>query len=297
MKETLLKALREQDAARPRSQQTQIGVSEIGGCARQLWYKVNGQERTNHDTLALAAMMGTAVHAMIETAFAGRDGYLIEAELEHDGVKGHIDLIDLNENALWDWKTTTKSALGYFPSAQQRAQVQLYGWLCNNNGYAIKTVGLLAIPRDGNENDIVEYSEPYSEAVALDYLDRLTRIKGEFEPPAPEKDAAFCRSYCHFYGVCPGKAEAAVGQPIENDEVVLLVKEYRAAADAKKEAEARLDFLKEALTGTEGVTPDGTVVKWSQVAGRMTVDEEAVAAAMGVVPKKQGAGYARLTVK
>jgi hypothetical protein len=51
------------------------------------------------------------------------------------------------------------------------------------------------------------------------------------------------------------------------------------------------------LDGTTGTTPSGITVKWSQVSGRQTTDEAEVLKLLGFVPKKQGAGYSRLTVK
>jgi hypothetical protein len=54
------------------------------------------------------------------------------------------------------------------------------------------------------------------------------------------------------------------------------------------------DFLAE---NVNGVTPNGLKVAWSQIAGRSSIDEEAVKAAMGEVPKKQGEPQMRLTIK
>lgn len=42
-KELLLTVLHAKDASRDRSTQTQVGPSEIGGCRRKVWYRLNGQ--------------------------------------------------------------------------------------------------------------------------------------------------------------------------------------------------------------------------------------------------------------
>lgn len=300
MKQELIDRLTKADGARGRSVQVNVGPSEIGGCSRKLWHRINQTEPTNPDTLRLAAIMGTAIHAMIEEVFAGDDRFQVEVEVEADGVMGHIDLIEANgdgTHAVWDWKTTTKGSLPWFGSAQQIAQVQLYGWLANQNGYNVTQVGLVGIARDGNEEDIAEIVLPYNEATALDALSRLEQVKGQFDPPAPEKDASFCVKYCQYFGACTGIELVSTGAPIENEETIALIKEYKNLQQAKKDVDSQLDAAKEALQGTNGVAPDGTVVKWSQVAGRQTVDESAVLDALGYVPKKQGAGYDRLTVK
>ena len=64
-KELLLTALRAGDAKRSRSTQVQIGPSEVGGCRRKVWYRLNDQPETNNNELKLAAIMGTAIHAEI----------------------------------------------------------------------------------------------------------------------------------------------------------------------------------------------------------------------------------------
>jgi len=300
IKEILIERLTDVDKGRSRSTQVNVGPSEIGGCRRQLWHRINQTEPTNPDTLRLAAIMGTALHAMLEEVFTCTDGFITEKEVEAGGVVGHIDLIQElpnGEHAIWDWKTTSKKALPWFGSEQQIAQVQMYGWLANQNGFNVTQVGLVAIARDGNENDIVELAMPYNKAVALDALVRLEEVKAQFDPPAPEKDATFCKQYCQFYGACPGIEQVSYDAPIDNPDVILLVKEYKNLQQAAKDVDYKLAFAKEALEGTNGVTPDGVTVKWSAVSGRQTIDETAVLDALGFVPKKQGAGYTKLVVK
>lgn len=297
IKEKLVQLLVQNDSERDRSTQVSIGPSEIGGCSRRIWYRINKIQPTNPNTLRLAAIMGTAIHTLIESIFAGQEGFLTETQVEHEGVTGHIDLIDTKTKTIWDWKTTTKGSLAWFPSSQQIEQVQIYGYLATKNGIAVENVGLVAIARDGNENDILEHVEPYDEEIALNCLAKLQKVQESFEPPAPEKEVSFCEKYCNYFGECTGKVEANESDPIENPETVQLVQEYVELSATIKRLNGHLDFAKTALEGTRGITADGISVKWSQVAGRNTVDEAAIVEAMGFVPKKQGNGYMRLTVK
>jgi len=297
IKETLINKLTEQDKTRPRSIQTQVGVSEIGGCATRVWHKVNGTEVTNPDTLRLAAIMGTALHSMIEEVFTPDPRFKVETEVSVGDILGHIDLIDTETNTIWDWKTTTKNSLAYFGSKQQMLQVQLYGWLANQNGIKIDRVGLVAIARDGNESDITELSWAYDEQLALEAVEKYHAIKEQFEPPAPEKDAKFCANYCPFFGACTGVVDPTPADVINNIEIATLAEDYVTIAAKVKELQAQQDYIKEQLDGTTGVTPTGTVIKWSQVAGRQSIDEAEVEKLLGFVPKKQGNGYSRLTVK
>ena len=78
-----------------RSLQKAVGPSEIGGCRRQVWHRVNSTPVTNVDTLEMAAWMGTAIHTALENRIERADPfherYLTELEVSADGIKGHID--------------------------------------------------------------------------------------------------------------------------------------------------------------------------------------------------------------
>ena len=187
-----------------RDKQTRIGPSEIHGCSRKVWHRLNNTPTTNRDTLKLAAWMGTAIHKQIEEQLDERDPFEInlkrELEVEHDGLMGHVDCYDVQNREVIDWKTTTKKNMSKFPSTQQRTQVQLYGYLLSNNGYPVDSVTLVAIARDGDERDIKIHTEPYDERYALEGLAWLSRIVDMIEPPDPEMPArVFCSNYCQFY--------------------------------------------------------------------------------------------------
>jgi hypothetical protein len=245
----------------------------------------------------MAAFMGTAIHTAIESAFAGNPRYLLEEEVSFEGLMGHIDLIDIELHEVWDWKTTSKANLSYFPSRQQITQVQLYGYLANACGIEVKRVGLVAIARDGNEDDIVEWSADYDPALAQEALSRLQGITEMEVAPAPEKDANFCAKYCEFYGACDGRNPAKDGELIIDPAADNYAQDYIVAQHAVKVAEARMEAAKAELVGVSGTTLSGIRVSWSEVSGRQSIDEAEVQKALGFVPKKQGRGYSRLTVK
>ena len=189
IKDLLVKALHDKENNRPRSTQVQIGPSELGGCRRKVWYRLNNQPETNDAELKLAAIMGTAIHSAIESALAGNNSILLESTVEYNGMKAHVDAFLPDTGDVIDWKTVKAKNLSYFPSQQQRWQVQVYGYLIEKSGVGKpKTVNLVAIPRDGDERDIKVHSEPYDEKVALEALDWLAAIKDSAEAPAPERD-------------------------------------------------------------------------------------------------------------
>jgi hypothetical protein len=162
--------------------------------------------------------MGTFIHAGIAEAIKREDpfndNFLIEQEFAIDGLRGHVDLYIKDQKQVVDWKTTKVKSLRYFPSDQQKMQVQIYGYLLEQNGYPVDKVSLVAIARDGTSNDIREYTEPYDAMKALEGLEWIKNMQNAVinqEVPEPEREVFFCRSWCGFYdptGVngCPSKS-------------------------------------------------------------------------------------------
>lgn len=303
----LIKAITSRSRGSARSNQVAIGPSEFGGCRRRTWNRLNGVPETNHNTLGLAALMGTAIHTYIQEAFNAQDPfgerYLLEGEFEHGDLKGHVDMYDIEKAEVIDWKTTKKAGLAYFPSKQQRWQVQLYGYLIEQNGKPIKTVTLVAIPRDGDERDIVFHSEPYDKNIALEALDWLEQVKATTEAPAPEVDMSFCKNYCSYFDPtglvgCPSRLKTFADVSIITDEqAIVAAKNYLEINDQITTLTKAKDSIKELLTGVNGVTEDGVRVSWSRVAGRKTIDESKVQELLGSIPLKQGNESFRLNVK
>ena len=201
IQELLMKALGHYDKGRERSQQTEIGVSQIGGCRRQVWLQLQGTEKTN-PTLKLPSLMGTAIHTMIEKAITDYSfgEYELEEEVEFEGLKGHIDFYSPTDYAVADWKTVKSSKLKTFPDAQQRWQVQLYGYLKNMTGSRVDTVSLVAIPRDGDERALKTHTEAYNPEIVKEALQWLKEVQESEHAPAPEKRKAFCSLYCPYFG-------------------------------------------------------------------------------------------------
>lgn len=308
-KELLLHVLHAKDAGRDRSKQTQVGPSEIGGCRRKVWYRLNAQPETNDNQSKLAAIMGTAIHAAIEEAIThldpeGKD-YLVETEVAYGDMKAHVDLFIPSIGAVIDWKTSKVKNLSYFPSNQQRWQVQVYGYLLSKSGYEVKTVNLVAIARDGDEKDIKVHSEPYDEASALEALQWLANVKVMTEAPAPEKDESFCRSYCQYYDAsgemgCVGliKERIVLSEVvIEDAQVDTHALKYLQLDNKIKELEKEKDSLKTSFEGTTGTTASGIQISWTTVKGRESVDSEQVEKLLGFIPKVVGKESIRLNIK
>ena len=309
-KELLLQVLRNKDAGRARSKQTQVGPSELGGCRRKVWYRLNGRDATNDNELKLAAIMGTAIHAEIEKAISALDPkgekYLVETEVAFGDMKAHIDLYIPETGDVIDWKTVKVKNLSYFPSLQQRWQVQVYGYLLDKSGKGNpRTVNLVAIARDGDERDVKVHSEPYDPKLAEEALNWLAAIKESAVAPEPERDQSYCRFYCKYFDEsgkvgCTGIKKELIKEGevfIDNPEVDTSALKYL-QLDAKiKELTNEKESLKSSLEGFTGQTNSGIQITWSTVTGRESVDIEEVKKLLGDVPIKKGQESIRLTVK
>jgi hypothetical protein len=202
----LSKSLLAFDGSRDRSLQVEIGPSQIGGCRRQVYHQLVGTTVTNADTESLAAILGTFIHSGVADAIRREDpfgdNFLIEQEFVAGDLKGHCDLYIRDQKTIVDWKTTKLKSLRYFPSDQQRMQVQIYGYLLTANQLEVETVALVAIPRDGEMGQIKVHAEAYDPEMAqrgLSWLENVKALADGASPPAPEKDQVFCANYCSYF--------------------------------------------------------------------------------------------------
>lgn len=310
MKDFLVEILHAKENSRARSNQVQIGPSELGGCRRKVYYRLHDQHQTNENEMKLAAIMGTAIHSAIENALALADPtgtkYVVEQEVEWGDMKAHIDLWIPETGDVVDWKTVKKNNLSYFPSTQQRWQVQVYGYLLDKSGKGKPVnVNLVAIPRDGDERDIKVHSEPYDPTIAEEALRWLAEVKQATEAPAPERDENYCKFYCKYYDAsgdigCVGlkKKEAGVTDVViadpDVDKAALL---YLQLGEQIKHYELEQESLKEMLNGLYGITPSGFIINWIKTNGRKTVDVEALEKQGITIPYKYGNESIRLTIK
>lgn len=230
-------------AAHPRSQQAELGPSDLGHkCSRRIGYQMLGVEPVNvGQGVAWKPTIGTAVHAWLETAFdawnlsndpcRGAERFLVETTVNVGDVNGvpvfgHADLYDRVTATVVDWKVVGNPQLADYkangPGQQYRTQAHLYGRGFVRAGHPVDTVMVVFLPRADELHKRVVWYEPYSEAVALEGLQRAegialaTQALGSAALAALPTADAFCYR-CPFHSAgstdlslgCPGDPAAA----------------------------------------------------------------------------------------
>lgn len=184
----LIEVIRWADGDSERSKQVEPGPSEIGNpCDRFLAYRIAGVPAVNTYTDPWPAIVGTAIHQWLESAFqrfqaaAGAVRWSTELTVDPDPlVKGHLDLFDHWEYMVCDWKSLGTTKLRQWrkdgPPDNNIDQVNLYAKGRVNAGHEVRKVCLIGIPRAGWLDDMIVWVDDYRPERAQRALDRLYRV-------------------------------------------------------------------------------------------------------------------------
>lgn len=191
LRDELTDIIRWADRRSPRSQQTEIGASEIGGeCLRRIGYRLADIPPANTGTDPWPAIVGTAVHSWLEKAMRRweadrREGRWHTEMTVHpsDAVMGHTDLYDAPNAAVIDYKTVGTEKMQAIRKhgdeaipADNKQQVHLYGLGHVRAGRPVRRVALVFLPRGGWLSGMYVWSAAYDQAVAEAALDRVNRV-------------------------------------------------------------------------------------------------------------------------
>lgn len=235
IKEDIIEVVQWAFANSKRSQQTQLGCSEVGHpCDRRLAYRIAGMIPGGFANDPWPAVVGTAVHSWMEDAVnAFQEAHNLQhlaTEMEvHPNVfvKGHTDLYDARRKLVLDWKFPSPDNLRKMrqegPPEQYRTQVRLYGLGHLRAGRAVDRVGIVALGRQGWLKDMWVWTEAFDATLAMQALQRVDRIgakllRSNLEDPAtwqgieaqPDRLCSWCPFYRRNLVVagrdgCPGK--------------------------------------------------------------------------------------------
>lgn len=185
LREDLINVIQWAQRSSRRSQQIQLGCSEVGHeCDRRIAYTMAGLPGPNTETDQWPAIVGTAVHHWMERAFDdyqhvhGINEWLTELEIAPSPlVRGHSDLYHEPRGLVLDWKFPGSDALKKMrdggPSQQYMTQVQLYGLGQLLAGRKVERVGIAALGRQGWLKDLYIHTVEFDRQAAEAALQRV----------------------------------------------------------------------------------------------------------------------------
>lgn len=287
--------LLEWDRRRPRSQQRQLGWSEVGGCRRRAGYRLAGTEPTNPGG-SVQAVLGTAIHAAVQQVLneiaAPED--LVEYPVEFAGIPGHIDRYEADGEKLVDVKTTSSRWLEHIklhgPDRGHLWQTHGYAAALVAKGHKVREIVIDYIARDTGE--LWRWSSRFNPQHVRDALEWLRNVREtplemlnrDYAPESP-----FC-GHCPFRDTC---WDGAV--PDRDPRSVLYVEDpdatrwarqlwdareaIKAAKELEAEAKGALDALRPNTTGKSDPLDVGLDknLQWS-ITSKTLLDGDAVRA-------------------
>lgn len=180
----LVGKVRDYDASRSRTRQTQLGASSAGTpCDRQLWYYATGAPKLGQKGDPWPAMVGTACHEWTFTkAFENDPDWELGRSLEiGPELRGTFDLFHVPSATVIDFKALGKSSMDkirrHGPGPQYRVQVHLYAFGVYRQGIDVNRVALACFPRSGFLKDVIVWEEAFDLAVVESALERWYTIK------------------------------------------------------------------------------------------------------------------------
>jgi CRISPR/Cas system-associated exonuclease Cas4 (RecB family) len=206
---TTSELLLEWDRRKPRSQQKELGMSELGGCRRRAGYRLAGTEPSN-PAGSVQAAMGSAIHQVIAEILEelGIDGVSHEREVRFAGLIGHYDRTE--GDVVIDVKTTSSRWLEHIklhgPEQSHLWQVSLYAAALKFEGNDVKRVRIDYLARDSGEEFIWPSERgarfnPQHVRDALEWLKVVYDSELAMLPRDYEPDGSFC-GHCPFFTIC-----------------------------------------------------------------------------------------------
>lgn len=202
--EDLREMVRAFDARADRSQQADIGPSEVGNpCTRCLARHALGMRLEREFDDPWCKIIGTAVHSWLDSAAAANNVMAMEQDrparwYPEQRVHPHPDLLPRGGKAdLYDASTFTvidHKIVGAEPLRKYRrngpgvtycAQGHLYGLGYHRLGKRVDNVAVAFWMRGGRLRDLWVWTEPWDVNVAMDALKRWRTIKEQAEAIGP----------------------------------------------------------------------------------------------------------------
>lgn len=256
------------DRARPRTQQVEIGPSDLGSCRRRVGYKMAGTKPVNL-VGSVTAMIGTAVHDAVASIMptVAQPGDLVEHRVTYAGISGNLDRYEADRQTVVDTKTTSSRWLEHIrlhgPDHGHIWQLSWYAAGLMQQGRPVKRIRLEYLARDTGEEH--PWSKPFDIEDVRDALMWLKVVRDselDFLPREYEPESTQCKG-CPFGGpdggICweghiPGRDLRSVLY-VEDPDAAKWADELAAGRAEAAAGKARADRAKGALSAV--VDPNG----------------------------------------
>lgn len=268
----------EWDRARPRSQQRDLGWSEVGGCRRRAGYRLAGIEPSDMGgsvQAALGAMIHDAIAEVLRRTAAPGD--LVEHRVTFAGIPGTLDRYEASTATLVDVKTTSSRRLEWLrlhgPTRDHLWQVNGYAAALIRQGRPVRRLVIDYITRDTGELwRWVGRPNPQHVRDALAWLRQVRQADLDILPRDYEPDSAHC-SHCPFRSRCwdgavPDRDPRSVLYR-EHPDAAHWVAQLEQARALRKQAEqleraarGALDALRPSTSGTVDVGLPDRLLRW-----------------------------------
>lgn len=278
-------AVTAQQVYHPRTVQSRedrlLGMSDLGGCREYMRSMLMNEPGVMSLDLKWAAMVGTLLGDAIERIVHERlpeetlTQRTVTLTLDIDGtvirITGSTDIIFVGTGVL-DLKSKAELATirSKGPTFKEKAQISGYLVAAVQEGLLDESaVGtLMYYDRSGRDKTTHEWTTDYENALMI-----LDAVKSRIADVIHAIDSAqtatrdepeqWCRAVgCAFYSNC-WKGYTPTGK-IEDQKTIDAVLDYISARDDVKNASLRKETARDELQGVNGVTPDGTAVRWTE---------------------------------
>jgi len=260
--ERLASVMAAMDAARPRTQQVQLGISAIGKCHRYAGYVHHGVDPSDEKWTHPAALLGTLLHAALLPVLAekwnGEHSVPVVVSLGDDlpPIPGEADLVIADE--VIDLKTGTEAVIEQVirdgePKRDHHRQTNLYRLGLTQMGCTINWASILYLGRSRGET--VSFEAPFDEQVVDEARRWWRAVQASPKPEALDRGergpglSIICDG-CQFRTRCWPNAQASLIDEGGDSATESALTMLRESLDRRNAADKDADFAKAILAGT-----------------------------------------------
>ena len=209
------RGLAELDAGRARSQQTELGPSDLSSaCDRQIGLKIQNPGHGKDPTqVNYAAMWGTAWHRTLEEVVAHDPQYMTEKFAPFGDVPEHVDVYQHAYRIVVDHKSAGDATMKRVraagkPDEEHLDQTHWYVLGVRAAGFEVERVGLIYWPKGNDVDKALRWSGPVDEDRLISIQARRDRIKATPDPMTLGISTKYC-TWCPFFGnLCNGELDS-----------------------------------------------------------------------------------------